>query len=351
MNISHPSCNKILRNFIGMVFIVLLASACQGAATGTETPTAVPSATLEPTSQPTATLTLMEQNPAEWVAWKGGPHAAGYDPSKGPNTYCARCHSPANWDPQAVINDPPNCVSCKFQNETEMRIAVGNPPVPEAEWKGLECGTCHKVQEGRLAAEPTWYDKQTGYYESVGTTTKLCEKCHLDNETLRHKRELGEETHIGFTCTNCHDPHSMQASCTQSGCHDNWGSTTTAGTIPHPSMGMGTSVSCSEAGCHSGTNFSDKPTPSAITGFTWNHQDGLHTAVTCVACHDASGLPAKYLEDQKIWVVFRVTELLGRYNEKVYQSHALTRSVNCSRCHYIDNPWGLVESVGWTTEE
>jgi hypothetical protein len=228
-----------------------------------------------------------------------------------------------------------------------MRIAVGNPPVSEAEWKGLECGTCHKTQEGKLVGEPAWYDKETGFYESVATATELCEKCHLDNETLRHKRELGDETHTGFTCTSCHNPHSMQASCTQSGCHMIGGG---ASAVPanHPPMAF---ASCGQEGCHTGTNFSTKPTQTADDGIAWDHTDGRHSAVTCVACHDASGLGAKYLEDQKIWVVFRVTELLGRYNEKVYQSHALTRNVNCSRCHYIDNPWGLVESVGWTTEE
>jgi hypothetical protein len=327
--------------------MILMASACQSNPPQTEASTAIATSSPEAPFKPTPILTIMQQYPFEWSAWKSGPHATGYDLSKGPNTYCSRCHSPANWDSQAVINEPPNCVSCKFQNETEIRIAEGNPLVPESEWKGLECSTCHKIQEGVLVPEPTWYDKQAGFYESVETTSELCEKCHTDTETLRHKRDLGEEIHIGFTCTSCHDPHSMQTSCTQSGCHIIGGGIS-AVPANHPPMAF---ASCGQEGCHTGGNFSTKPTQAADGGIVWDHADGHHSAVTCVACHDASDLPVKYLEDQKIWVVFRVTELLGRYSEKTYQSHAITKNVNCARCHYVDNPWGLVEEVGWTIEQ
>jgi hypothetical protein len=57
-----------------------------------------------------------------WNAWEAGPHANTYDLEKGPNTYCAKCHSPTNWDPAAVVDPPPNCVSCKFPFESEPRI-------------------------------------------------------------------------------------------------------------------------------------------------------------------------------------------------------------------------------------
>ncbi len=337
----------ILRSSIAMFLLILTVSACQSVNTQTGTPTAIPSSTPEPTLQPTATLTIMEQGPMEWGAWEFGPHAAIYDLSKGPNTYCARCHSPANWDPQAIIDAPPNCVSCKFQNEADVRIAAGNPLVPEAEWKGVECSTCHRIQDGKLVAEPAWHDQETGYYESIESTSELCEKCHMDTETLRHKRELGDQAHAGFTCTSCHDPHSMEASCSQSGCHNVSGgiSAVPAG---HPPMAF---TSCTQQGCHIGTGFSTKPAMTAVVNVTWNHQDGRHIAVTCVACHDASDMQVKYLEEENMWVVFRTKELLGQYSEEVYQAHAITRTVNCARCHYVGNPWGLAESVGWTTEQ
>jgi hypothetical protein len=59
-------------------------------------------------------------------AWENSTHAYTYALEKGPNTCCAGYHSPANWNPAATINEPPNCVSCKFPFETEPRVADGN---------------------------------------------------------------------------------------------------------------------------------------------------------------------------------------------------------------------------------
>jgi cytochrome c551/c552 len=67
--------------------------------------------------------------------------------------------------------------------------------------------------------------------------------------------------------------------------------------------------------------------------------------VTCVACHDASGLDVGPVEGEDVWITFRTTELLGRANTEPYQSHALQRSVMCDRCHYPDNAWGLTALV------
>ena len=328
---------------------MIILGACQ---TATPEPTATPIPTATATAIPaTPVLTLAETQPDIYEAWESGAHSAAYDLGKGPNTYCARCHSPENWDSQATIDPPPNCVSCKFQTEATPRIAIGNPLISEADWKGINCEACHLIENETVVSDLTWYDTETGYHETLENSTKLCEKCHTDTETLKYKIDMGTENHVGFVCTNCHDPHNLTASCTQSGCHDTWGKTTPSAMPGHPSMGMGTSVSCAQEGCHSGTNFTDKPTQSATNTVSWNHQDGLHTAVTCIACHDASDLQVKFLEEEKIWVVIRITELLGRTSEEVYQSHAITRNVNCARCHYVGNPWELPESVGWTSEQ
>jgi len=280
----------------GIRFLVVLAlagglllSACQAAAT----PPA--EALITEAASPTP------DQSAYWQAWRGGAHAASYDLGKGPNTYCARCHSPANYDPMAKVDPPPNCVSCKFAFESEPRVAVSNPLVPEADWKGVGCESCHWMKGGVAQAEISWLNVQTGYHETLATTTALCEKCHADTETLRHKRDLQDGAHQGYTCTQCHDAHTTQASCTAANCHPQVGSE-----------------------------------PEPVAG-----HDANHVQVTCVACHDAGGLQVGPLEGQDVWVTFRTTQLLGRANTEPYQSHYLQASAPCQRCHFDDNPWGL----------
>ena len=62
----------------------------------------------------------------------------------------------------------------------------------------------------------------------------------------------------------------------------------------------------------------------------------------CVACHDASGLevgPFEYLSE---WVTFRSTEFFGQISTNPYKSHKVQLVVDCARCHFVDNPWGLM---------
>ncbi len=264
---------------------VALITACQFAAS--PSPTATPNRS------------------AIWQAWEKSPHADTYDLEKGPNTYCARCHSPRNWDPAAKIGEPPNCVSCKFSFESSPRLAESNPLVPEHEWKDIGCQVCHRADSGTVRSEIAWLNAAAGEYEAVDSSTALCEKCHTDTETIKHKRNVDGEAHPDFTCTDCHDPHSTAASCAAFGCH--------AGVLA---------------------------TDTSVTG-----HGPPHEPVTCVACHDASGLAVGPLENQDVWITFRTTELLGRSQTKPYQSHYLQVSADCSRCHYVDNPWGLQESV------
>jgi len=185
------------------------------------------------TIAPTLFPTVPPEQKAIWISWESGPHADTYDLEKGPNTYCAKCHSPTNWDIAAKIDPPPNCVSCKFASESEPRIAQGNPLVPESEWNDIGCEVCHVVTDGMAEAGIGWLNPTTGYHETVANATELCEKCHLDNQTLRHKIDLGESAHADFDCVQCHDPHSLRASCTD--CHSNITMSTTTVSINHPS--------------------------------------------------------------------------------------------------------------------
>jgi hypothetical protein len=235
-----------------------------------------------------------------WNLWRDSPHANTYGFEKGPNTYCACCHSPQNCDPEAQIDPPPNCVSCKFPSDPEIRTAIGNAFVPEEEWKNISCEVCHYRSYDGLDSKESWLNVQTGYHETVLNSTRLCKKCHIDTNTLRHRRDLGNDVHRDFTCTTCHDPHSTKASCTSSNCH-----------------------------------------PQIILSTLISGHDKEHVAVTCTACHDASGYEVGLSEDNYSWILFRTTEILGRPNTEPYQSHNLQKHVNCTRCHFPDNPWEL----------
>ncbi len=334
-----------------VVSIVPLFSACQTVITA-DTPTVVP---------PTPTLTLAEQQPVIWSAWESGPHGAGYDLGKGPNTYCARCHSPANWNPSAKIDPPPNCVSCKFPHDDVPRIAEGNPLIPEAEWKGIECTICHPLENGALLPNIAWYDTITGYHETVVRSTELCEKCHQDTPALRHKVVLDGNTHAGYDCTSCHDPHTALASCDSSDCHSDIVALIAIYSPFH--VGISDNTICLEChpkgmrlhsmevnqkgvddclGCHMNLTLSPENPGIATDGHAIYHKN-----VNCVACHDAAGLVVKPIEGQDQWMTFRTTiiESLGRPIETIYTSHNLQRQVECERCHFSGNSWGISETV------
>lgn len=286
---------------------VLLACVLLGAAFATacqsgQATSSLEEATIQP---PTAT----PDQSSYWLAWQNGPHADTYDLESGPNTYCAKCHSPDNWDYQATIDPPPNCVSCKFPSEAYPRVAEGNPLVPGEEWASIGCNVCHRVENGIAESEFAWHNSITGYYETVSTATELCEKCHLDSEALNHKRKLGEGAHADFECTDCHDAHDASASC----------------------------EACHLISMVNGAQLMNKVTPEPVQ----IGHSRVHEAVSCVGCHDASGMEVGLIEipagssgeSKEVWVTFRTTESPLGLSRDPYQSHNLKRSVECTRCH------------------
>lgn len=298
----------------------------------------------------TDTISPADIHSVEWLAWKAGPHAAGYDLGKGPNTYCARCHSPMNWDPAAQIDPPPNCVSCKFPQEEDVRIAEGNPLIPESNWQGVSCGVCHPQGIETTDIELGWFNKVTGYTEAVTSTTDLCEKCHHNTDTLRYQVDLGIQTHIDFTCTDCHEPHSARASCGNNGCHEDVISVMAINNPVH--LGVSENAKCLE--CH--TQGMDEHTmyvkeqgsddclnchlnliefldePSVKVGHTIYHR-----IVSCSACHDATGAALEQSINTDQWTAIRQVEVLGRTKRVEITSHNLEREVDCIRCHFDGN--------------
>ncbi len=335
-----------------LCLVITLATACQGQ---------------EITGEPGATRGLVEDqgDPGEvvetdqaiyWLEWESGAHGSTYALNKGPNTYCAKCHSPLNWDPSAEIDPPPNCVTCKFPNETDMRQAISNPFVTEEDWQQIGCEICHRMENGVADPEPVWLDVRTGFYETVASSSQLCMECHRDNDTLQHARDLGDNAHGDFTCTSCHDAHTLTANCEEGGCHKDL-------IIPYPGVMAEHRDQIDDSGCtkcHNSVadihmNILDE-TPincmqchshlmgNTVTSTIEQGHSEVHLSVSCIACHDASALDAGPTESGE-WMPIRAVQLLGRSSTEPYQSHSIQRNVTCNRCHFPENHWGLIADV------
>nr|MBN1228992.1 hypothetical protein [Anaerolineae bacterium] len=255
-----------------------------------------------------------------------GVHADTYSLETGPNTYCAVCKSPANWDPQAVIDDPPNCVSCKFASDANMRVAVGNPVVPENQWEGIRCYNCHPVGEDNVAEEAlAWWDAETDTHVFQENSTMLCEQCHRDSPAgTTRQRELADSTaHASATCTTCHDPHDGTADCSD---------------------------------CHHAEDTETDFVNACWAQYLAPDAPAHHTDLLCQTCHDAGGLELRPVQDPGEpypgqWATWRNTLIAGSIpSNHVWVSHNLSAEVDCSRCHYDGNPWELAADVGTASE-
>lgn len=320
--------------FFIIVFTILLALGLGSCAA--QEPTAVPSTStpiieyvevtvvvpptaLPPTSTPEPTP-LPDQ--AEFIAaWEGSPHGNTYGEGKGPNTWCSRCHSPQNWDPESFIGPPPSCFSCKFPTDEEMRIAEGNPFIPEEEWVGIPCETCHRMENEVVTQGIAWLNPVSMEYEDVSTPNELCEKCHVTTvgtgnpvrSAVSHEIVLGGPAHLNYAgfidegkpptyCSDCHDPHTQQPK----QCED----------------------------CH-------KIDEAAHAGGKYM---AMGNTVSCMACHDASGAevgPNPAEDSDGTWTTL-LTEV-GRSGPttSAIVSHSIQYVVECNRCHFEENPWGL----------
>lgn len=291
----------------------------------TEEPTDIPP-TEEPTEPPAAEPTeeLVEVDHTAFIAaWESSPHADNYDLGKGPNTYCSRCHSPQNWDPEATVDRPPNCVTCKFPTDESLRMASTMGFVEEQDWKGIGCETCHPVVDDVVQAEVAWLNPITMEHESVATPNELCEKCHATTSGVAasggrgvtHQIVLGGSAHLNWAgalpqerrpqyCSECHNPHSAQPK----DCLD----------------------------CHEDLMDMD---------IHMHGQQEAHADVTCMACHDASGLevgPQTDEEGNTTWVTLvSSVSRSGEATTEYVHSHSIQWLVDCSRCHFEENPWDL----------
>jgi len=193
----------------------------------------------------------------------------------------------------------------------------------------VNCDACHQIQNGIVNQNISWQNQETGEYEAVNSAAELCQKCHTNYSA-------GSGTHTELTCIDCHDQHGVTASCFS--CHKQIKQAIIE--VPatpvdgHPS---GTDAFCEGSGCHS--------TATQVAQMPPSNHGSTHANVACEACHDGGGLAVGPLHDGSAWVPWLETEVNGEKSLMPYHSHNLSFEVDCSRCHYENNPWGLPTGV------
>ena len=70
----------------------------------------------------------------------------------------------------------------------------------------------------------------------------------------------------------------------------------------------------------------------------------MKDTVTCMACHEASGLDVGPHPDEEmggIWVPQETTDGRGGPTTTAIISHSIVYTVACDRCHFEENTWEL----------
>ena len=212
------------------------------------------------------------------------------------------------------------------------------------------------MEGNRASSDVVWFDNSTGYYEVIASNQDLCEKCHVTTGRIQRGVSLGEHTHQGNSCTDCHDPHSTMASCVSSGCHAD---VLADSLLPSSQHALLTDNEQCLA-CHTqGMQLHDMETQRTGNSDCLNchldlydvqadqtspsHHSKRHARVDCVACHDASGMEIGLVNNDSRWTTLRTIQSPAGDVTDIFSSHDLQKDVECGRCHFTENPWGLLE--------
>lgn len=264
-----------------------------------------PSTSDQSPGNPAATNPPMDASPDPAVieaSWQSSPHADSYvlDP-EGQNNTCARCHAPINWLP-SMDTLPESCFACKFELE--------DPPpfIAESDWTDIPCNVCHELDKNDIVQpEYAWLEiAPLGEYAAVASPTELCLKCHAPVGIQLHGSIQLVSAHADYQCTECHSAHD-------------------------------TTASCLSADCHSDVIELVNPIPG---------HDADHQTVSCVACHDGSGMDVGPDEQTGLWTTFTSpTAADGDATSFAFTSHNVVLDARCDRCHFANNPWALSDAV------
>lgn len=228
--------------------------------------------------------------------WQSSSHADTFVmDDQGQNNTCARCHAPVEWSP-SMEELPESCFVCKFE--------LKDPPplIPETDWTNISCKVCHEVdKKDNIQPGFAWLEiAPLGEYSAVASATELCLKCHAPVDIPNHGSVTLSGAHQGYECTQCHSAHSTAASCTTAGCHGD----------------------------------------SSIAA-----HDDFHQDVSCAACHDGSGLEINLDETTGLWIPYLPGTPGTSVDKFAFTSHDTSLEVDCGRCHFVNNPWDLSDSV------
>lgn len=201
----------------------------------------------------------------------------------------------------------------------------------------FSCKQCHPTNDGVVTKELTWTDEKTGQAEAISKPFQLCIKCHTSQMAPSIAESPATLAHDNFDCTNCHDPHTGQASCTQSTCHFDIKTIIDAQIDQpefHPVSGDPSSIyMCGGSTCHE--------LASQVAASPVYHQP-IHNNVPCFVCHDVSGLLIVRVGN-KTWITVEESAQTTNYAGKAVVSHIIGSGAGCVRCHYYANPWGLID--------
>jgi len=182
--------------------------------------------------------------------------------------------------------------------------------------QGVNCVNCHDGVEKNIS---------NGYI--------LCMNCHSVTLKVSQPTNMNKLAHSELNCLSCHNPHSTQTSCSNAGCHDK---IRKPEDMPPATPGSGhpsNSSFCGGANCHPAA------TEAAISNPTIH--GAKHAGVSCIACHDASGLKVGPSKAFGMWVTYQSREDNSVSVQEPYFSHNLQSIVDCTRCHYEQNEWKL----------
>lgn len=201
--------------------------------------------------------------------------------------------------------------------------------------QNINCEACHPKKGANLLPSLSWRNQKTGKSETIANGNELCEKCHPDIRNSQMFAGPAASVHNGLECLHCHNPHSTVASCSSVGCHDTLvkSSVLLPPATPvggHPEIGA---VECSGQVCHPAA------TQAALSNPTVHGSS--HSRVSCIACHDASGLQVGPSDVDGVWTTFQTVEINGIATQKPFASHNLQTVVDCKRCHFEGNAWNL----------
>lgn len=198
----------------------------------------------------------------------------------------------------------------------------------------LICEQCHSSSGGIITGGLIWKDENTSQEEIISTSTEVCVKCHV--EQISHDQIDTSITlaYKDFTCTDCHEPHNLQANC--STCHSDIEEIINAQIAKpgnHNPNGDITSYMCGGSSCH---ELNKEMTDTSV------YHQPIHSTVPCVVCHDVSGLPVTRAVDQTWVTTGNITQTNASKIDAVV-SHVIGNEVNCLKCHFSDNPWDLTD--------